>query len=535
MLGRRQSQRSLFEATAWPHRVDPESFYGRMAAVSDVLFADDDLATMYTLDNGRPSLPPSLLCGVLLLQFYDGAGDEEAVDRLRFDLRWKVALDLPLDYAGFDPSSLVVFRKRLLTHGQERYAFDRFLRVARDAGFLPEKLRQLVDSSPQKGAGAVQDTYTLLRKGIRKLLKAMGFAVPSKRRGLAVNLARYLDSDEKTPIDWQDKTARSEELTRLVRDADAALELAHEQRDDPDVRATGWLLSKILGDDLVVDPEGRPQIGEGVARDRMISWTDPTMRHGRKSASGRWNGAKIQVAEEPVTELITAIEVVDASAGDGKSLLGLVDDVADHLGLPIVQSIGDTAYGEAENRVGCAARGIDLVAPVSTWGDPAVAKDAFEVGAGGYTLTCPTGQTTTDWEMVKDTREREVKKFTFARAVCEGCPLFERCVRSKTKGRSVTLHFHEDVLRAARARQATPAFRTTDRTRAIIERKIAELMGRGLRQARYLGREKQRLQALWTAASINLKRLFTLAEKTPRRVHDGLVGRTPMPTAAVVT
>jgi hypothetical protein len=184
--------------------------------------------------------------------------------------------------------------------------------------------------------------------------------------------------------------------------------------------------------------------------------------------------------------------------------------------------------------VGCAARGIDLVAPVSTWGDPAVAKDAFEVGAGGDSLTCPTGQTTTDWEMVKDTREREVKKFTFARAVCEGCPLFERCVLSKTMGRSVTLHFHADVLRAARARQATPEFRTTYRTRAIIERKIAELMGRGLRQARYLGREKQRLQALWTAASINLKRLFTLAEKTPRRVHDGLVGRTPMPTAAVV-
>jgi hypothetical protein len=209
--------------------------------------------------------------------------------------------------------------------------------------------------------------------------------------------------------------------------------------------------------------------------------------------------------------------------------------VAEHLGLPIVQAIGDTAYGEAENRVGCAARGIDLVAPVSTWGDPAVAKDAFAVGAGGDTLTCPAGQTTTDWEMVKDPHEREVKKFTFARAVCDACPLFERCVRSKTKGRSVTLHFHEDVLRAARVRQATSAFRTTYRRRAIIERKIAELMGRGLREARYIGREKQRLQALWTAASVNLKRMFTLAEKTPRRVRDGLVGGVSPPSLALAT
>ena len=535
MLGHRKPQRSLFEATVWPHRVDSESFYGRMAAVSDVLFADDDLAEMYTLDNGRPSLPPSLLCGVLLLQFYDGSGDEEAVDRLRFDLRWKVALGLPLDYGGFDPTSLVVFRKRLLAHGQERYAFDRFLKVARETGFLPEKLRQLVDSSPQKGAGAVQDTFTLLRKGVRKLLKAMGFAVPSKRRGLAVNLASYLDSDEKARIDWRDQTARGEELVRLVRDADTVLALAEEQSDNPEVRALGWLLTKILGDDLVVDETGRPEIGEGVARDRMISWTDPTMRHGRKSAAGRWNGAKIQIMEEPETELITAVDVVDASAGDGKSLLELVDDVALHLGRPIEQLVGDTAYGEAENRVGCAARWIDLVAPVTTWGDPAVAKDAFEVGARGFSLTCPTGQITTDWEMVKDTHEREVKRFTFARAICERCPLFERCVRSKTKGRSVTLHFHEDVLRAARERQTTAAFRTIYRTRPIIERKIAELMGRGLREARYVGREKQRLQALWTAAIVNLKRLFTLAKETPTRVRAGLVAVAPLPSVAMLS
>ena len=145
------------------------------------------------LDNGRPSLPPSLLSGVLLLQFHDDVGDEEAVERLRYDLRWKVALGLPLDYPAFDPTSLVVFRKRLLKHGRERYAFERFLKVAREAGFLPERVRQLIDSSPMKGAGATQDTYTLLRKGIRRLLKALGFAVPEKRRGLQADLGRYID------------------------------------------------------------------------------------------------------------------------------------------------------------------------------------------------------------------------------------------------------------------------------------------------------------------------------------------------------
>ena len=88
MLGRRDPQPSLFSAANLPHRVPADSFYGRMAAVSGELFQDDDLKDMYDPGNGRPSIPPSLMSGVLLLQFHDDVSDEEAVQRLMFDLRW---------------------------------------------------------------------------------------------------------------------------------------------------------------------------------------------------------------------------------------------------------------------------------------------------------------------------------------------------------------------------------------------------------------------------------------------------------------
>jgi len=81
----------LFENQAWPHPVPSDSFYARLALVNDELFHDADLAEMYCLDNGRPCLSPALLCGVLLLQFYDNVSDGEAVERVRFDLRWKLA------------------------------------------------------------------------------------------------------------------------------------------------------------------------------------------------------------------------------------------------------------------------------------------------------------------------------------------------------------------------------------------------------------------------------------------------------------
>jgi len=539
MLGRRKAQGSLFEAEVWPHPVGSDSIYGRMASVRDVLFRDDDLAGMYCLDNGRPSLPPSLLSGVLLLQFHDDVGDEEAVERLRYDLRWKVALGLPLDYAGFHPTSLVVFRRQLLKHGKERYAFERFLQVAREAGFLPEKIRQLLDSSSMRGAGATQDTYTLLRKGIRRLLRAMGFWVPEKRRGLQADLRGYLDTDKKAAIDWSDPKARRAELGRLVGDADAVLELARAQADDDQVRTTGWLLTKILGDDVVVADDGQPKLGEGVARDRLISWTDPEMRHGRKSAASRWDGVKLQVAEEPETELITEVEVTDASAGDGKSLLPLLDRVEEHLAVKVEQAIGDTAYGEADNRVACAKREIDLVSPLARPTDPEVDKSAFVLDEERGMLTCPGGQTVGEPRQIKDPQGRLVRQFMFPRALCSACQFFARCVRSRKSGesasgkvsgtarrgigRTVTLHYHEAVLRAARERQATPEFRVVYRERAKVERKIAELMGRGLRRARYVGRRKKRLQAYWTAAVVNLKRLFKLAKEDTARVAGALV------------
>ena len=127
--------------------VPADSFYGRMGSVSADLFQDDDLKALFCADNGRPSLPPSLLSGVLLLQFHDDVSDAEAVERCKYDSRWKVALDLPLDFAGFDPSSLSYFRSRLTQHHQERYAFDRLVKVGRAAGFIPDRVTLLTDTT----------------------------------------------------------------------------------------------------------------------------------------------------------------------------------------------------------------------------------------------------------------------------------------------------------------------------------------------------------------------------------------------------
>jgi transposase len=510
MLGRRNPQRSLFEAQAWPHRVPEDSFYARMGAVNDVLFKDDDLAKLYCENNGRSSLPPSLMSGVLLLQFYDDVSDQEAIARMCFDLRWKVALNLPLDFDPPHSSSLSVFRGRLVAGEQERYAFNRLIQVGRAAGFLPDKLTVLVDSMAQHGAGATQDTYTLIRKGIRRVLKVAGYHLPTKKRGLSANLAAYLDSDRKADIDWADPTARAAQLKVLVRDAGATLDLALQQADDPDVRAAAWLLTKILGDDLATDEAGDPQIGQGVAEDRIVSLTDIELRHGRKSASQRFDGRKLQVAEEQTSELIVALEPVPANAGDGRDLMTVIDHVEEHTGLTVERAIADGAYGTGDNRADCQAQDVDLVSPLAVPHDATVSKASFAIDLHANTVTCPQGHITTTYKLVKDNQRRPVKSFTFDRATCQTCPLFTRCVHSQTQGRTVTLHYHEALLQAARQRHQTDEFKNTYKLRAAVERKIAELAEHGSKQARYIGTVLSFLQAQWTGAAVNLKRLFKL-------------------------
>jgi len=379
MLGHRDPQRSWFEAQAWPHRVPDDSFYARMGAVNDVLFQDEDLAEAYCADNGRPSLPPSLMSGISLLQFYDDVSDAEAIARLSFDLRWKVALNLPLDFEPPNASSLSVFRGRLVQHGQERYAFNRMLQVGRATGFLPDKLTLLVDTLAQHGAGAVQDTYTLIRKSLRRVLKLAGYQVPLKRRGLSANLATYLDSDRKAAIDWADPVARAAQWKVLVQDAEAVLGLALEQADDPEVRAAAWLLTKILGDDVTTDETSQPQLGEGTAPDRIVSLTDLEMRHGRKSAAQRFDGRKWQVAEDPSSELLLAVEPVPANVGDGRDLLAVIEQVEAQADVTVERAIADGAYGTGDNRAACAARGTDLVSPWAVLPNPDVAKTAFAI------------------------------------------------------------------------------------------------------------------------------------------------------------
>ena len=82
MLGVRPAQRGLLEADhLYLDYVGRGSFYGFLASLRGQLFRDEDFAELYCPDNGRDSVPPSLVATALLLQTYDKVSDLEAKQR----------------------------------------------------------------------------------------------------------------------------------------------------------------------------------------------------------------------------------------------------------------------------------------------------------------------------------------------------------------------------------------------------------------------------------------------------------------------
>ena len=334
-------------------------------------------------------------------------------------------------------------------------------------------------------------------------------------------MATYLDQDQKAEIDWSDAGQRAAHLQVLVHDTEAALELAIEQSDDPEVRLVGWLLTKILGDDVAQEASGAACIGQGTAADRVVSITDPDMRHGRKSAAHRFDGFKASVSTDQESELIMDIADLAANAGDGQALMPTIEQVETHAGVQVERVIGDGAYLSGDNLAACAdhpEHAIDLVSPIRQPADPEVDKSAFQIDLQAQRATCPQGHTVAG-QPAHDAQGREVLRFTFPRATCASCPLFARCVRSKKTGRTLTTHAHEVLLQQARARQQTDEFKALYPLRSAVERKIDELVDHGLRRTRYIGARQRHQQRLWTAAAVNLKRLFALAQERQVDLH----------------
>src|SRR3990170_4742273 len=541
MLGKRSSQHGMFEADhLYLDFVGRDSFYGFLATERGNLFRDEDFGRLYCPDNGRNSVPPSLLATALLLQAHDRVSDEEAKARADFDMRWKVALGIQIDQRPFAKSTLQLFRAQLILHDPMRLVFQRSLEYAQETGYLQgRKMKVVLDTTLILGRGAVKDTYNLLADGIKKLVWALAKKVARTKPEVWARghgLGDYYGSSVKgeAEIDWSDENARAKFLKSIVADADRLLETARQALAQVSVGSdqekaiveAAQLLSQLLLQDVERPEDGDTRLKQGVTRDRIVSVHDPEMRHGHKSATKRFEGFKAAVAVEPDTQLITAVDMLSANAEDSQRALELVQASEVNTGIEVEQTIGDCAFGDGTTREIFEQAGRKLVARVAhPHNQGQFPKEAFAIDLEAGTCTCPAGQVThtTVPEGARQDRmgrTHSLRAFQFEAEACDRCALRQACTRARPgKGRGVRIHPQERLLQAARALQASPQFHEYREKRQAAEHRLARLIQLGVRQSRSFGQAKTLFQVMLAATVANLT--LTAAKMMKMRPGSG--------------
>src|SRR6478735_5134466 len=125
MQGEVGRQRELLDVEAVAgHLLPAGSVFAFLAAHRHRLFPAEMFADLFPSGRGRPSIPPEVIASVIVLQTLHGLSDREAADAVTFDLRWKAACGYAIDAAGFHPTTLTYWRRRLAASDRLHRIFD---------------------------------------------------------------------------------------------------------------------------------------------------------------------------------------------------------------------------------------------------------------------------------------------------------------------------------------------------------------------------------------------------------------------------
>jgi transposase-like protein DUF772/DDE family transposase len=511
MQGFERADRQFLDAEALAgHLVPAGSMFAFLAAHRAEVFPDADYADLFAPPGvGRPSIPATQMAAVMTLQALCDYSDREAAEAVRFDMRWKVAIGAPLDDPGFDPSTLVYWRNRIAKSERPHRVNDAVRTVIEQTGALRGRRRRAVDSTILADAVATQDTVTQLVAAIRRV----GREVPGGKDTIAaVCTGHDYSKPGKPKIDWDDPAAKQALVSALVNDANAVVGAFEGVKLEEPASLAVALLALVAGQD--VEPaegsdgrDGRWRIARKVAEDRVISTVDTGARHTRKSPEARRDGYRAHVAADPQTGIITDEKLTKAAGSENSDAAAAAEFVAaeaatgGHDGGGQLAWYGDSAYGTGELRRAIAEAGHQAV--IKPWPAlPAVeggfTRDDFALNAAAATVTCPAGIT----------RQITARNAVIFGIACRTCPLRPRCTTAKD-GRTLHLHEHEDLLRAARA--AWAGLREDYMAhRPHVERAIAQVAtwrGRRLK-LRYRGTAKNNAWLKRRTAAVNLRNLL---------------------------
>jgi transposase len=482
---------------------------------------------------GAPGISPAQLAMVTVLQFTENLTDRQAADAVRGRLDWKYCLGLELDDEGFDFSVLSEFRSRLVAGAMETALLEALLARLGELGLVGAGMRQRTDTAHVLGRVRDLNRLELAGETVRAALEALAAAAPGW-------LAGVIDAS------WQEVYGQRIDAFRLpdgkARRADLAVRYGrdgyHLLRQVHGPGAPGWLaglpavqaLRRVWIQQFCLDvsESGEKVIWRGAeqglppARSRLVSPYDTDARYAEKRGKG-WTGYKVHISEtchipdaagqRPAPDLLTSTETTLAPVTDVEMTEPVHATLA-RRGLTPGEHALDSGYASGELLLAARARGITLLAPLLPDSSPQARSggytaDMFTIDWDSKQVTCPQGAVSSSWTPARS-KGTNIIIARFAKPTCAPCPARARATTAVRSGRQLGFRHRRihEALTAARAEQASDAWKHRYRIRAGIEGTIAQATHvTGIRRARYLGLPKTRLEHNTAAAAVNLIRL----------------------------
>lgn len=409
---------------------------------------EQDFQPLFSEKASRPNVPINILVSALVLKELKGLSYDELMESILFDLRFKTALGLvSIEEVPFSRATLFNFQNRLGEYEQQTGV--NLIELVFD-GLTAEQIRQLsLKTDIQRTDSTMVSSnirkYSRVQLLIEVLLRLGKKLSETDKQAIGEQLQAYLEKGSQKYV----YALKSKDLPHELEKLGQVYYTVHNQiKENQRYQGSQELINfeRVYREHfVVVEQEINPRPTEELHSGMLQSPDDPDATYRKKrEQSGKGyviNATETGHPDNPI-QLVTDIAVAPNNTDDSQVLNGRIDPIMEKT--PELKEMHtDGGYGSEANdkkfeelgitQVTTAVRGreceVDIVI-AQTSQSPA-----------GYLVKCPGQQ-------VVSTPTKQRHKVRFDLAVCQGCPLKEKCPMVKNKGRSYFKH--EDYLQNKR-------------------------------------------------------------------------------------
>jgi len=523
-------------------------FWSHIENQIDFLFADRLCEVLYS-GRGQYPFAPSLKLKIHLVQSYYALSDRLTEEKIVGDLFIKRFLGLPVDFFGFDHSTIGLDRSRL--GAPMFYACHLYILAQMySKGLWGDKDEQwIIDSFPSNIGIAKNGAYRLIQQAMIRIVQHL------KRSGSALYaIARETLSLDGMNVRLYSQTSPPDRMlafSKLVAQAygllhwfesDQVITLTARWSSNPTSRELQAVLRQVLmensrprhPEDPMGNSDDQPSTESdgGVAYEkiprkeravnRIESVVNPDARIGYKRRSTLIRGYKVQNLCT-TGGVVLATKVIPANEHDQDAMCDMVKGIQSFFHTTPSSLLGDIAYGHGKQRMKLAAMGIRMVAPLGVTPNPTTLFDIsrFTYHAEKDVYTCPNHK-----ESVRKFHNihLEGSQYYFDKMTCAQCPLKTACT-TRVNGRTVFHSDYYDKYKQAKIFNESDEGMVTHKKRYVVERKNQELKNDcGLGRPKATRSKSLQLKAWLAAIVVNLK--HTIRQKVNPRY--GLIRRASM-------